>query len=134
MLGAYRDPGVDWKPGQKADHKSLAAFQNELKAMGIELSGSKIRKILITGGCWITERSREISKLFELYTMSKTDGSYGMPGDQAAKKIAAELGVSLVTVNVNLPYQNVVYKLENRSPNAVRCARYKERKKKSKKK
>ena len=53
-----------------------------------------------------------------------------MPGDVAVKKIAEELGVSIVTVNVNLPYQNVVYNLENRSSNAVRCARYKERKKK----
>ena len=41
-----------------------------------------------------------------------------------------DLEVSVVTVNVNLPYQNVVYNLENRSSNAVRCARYKERKKK----
>ncbi len=56
----------------------------------------------------------------------KDDGSYGFPEDLAVKKIAAELEVSLVTVNVNLPYRNVVYNLENRSKNAVRCARYKE--------
>lgn len=54
----FRDPGEDWKPGQVADHKSLTAFQKELKAMGISLSTSKIRKILITGNCWTTERSR----------------------------------------------------------------------------
>ena len=123
-----RDPGDDWKPGQVADHKSLVVFQNELKGMGIELSSSKIRKILITGGCWTTERSREIAELYELYTTSKNDGGYGLLEDQAAKKIAEVLKVSIVTVNVNLPYQNVVYKLENRSKNAVRCARYKERK------
>ncbi len=123
----YRDPGEDWKPGQVADHKSLAAFQKELKDVGIELSSSKIRKILITGGCWTTERSREIAELFELYTASKDDGGYGFSEDQASKKIAEVLEVSLVTVNVNLPYQNVVYKLENRSKNAIRCARYKER-------
>ena len=124
----FRDPGEDWKPGQVADHKSLVAFQKELKGMGIELSSSKIRKILITGGCWTTERSREIAELFDLYTTSKDDGGYGLSEDQAAKKIAEVLEVSIVTVNVNLPYQNVVYKLENRSKNAVRCARYKERK------
>lgn len=124
----YRDPGEDWKPGQVANHKSLGFFQNELKAMGITLSSSKIRKILITGGCWTTERSREIAKLYDLYTKLKVDGGYALTADQASKKIAEELEVSLVTVNVNLPYQNVVYNLENRSQNAVRCARYKERK------
>jgi len=130
----FRDPGEDWRPGQVADHKSLAAFQRELKAIGINLSSSKIRKILITGGCWSTERSREIADLFDLYTSTKDDGGYGFPEDLAVKKIAAELEVSLVTVNVNLPYRNVVYNLENRSKNAVRCARYKERKKKSEQK
>lgn len=77
------------------------------------MSSSKIRKILITGGCWSTERSREISELFQLFTSSK----YGLTADQASKKIAEELGVSLVTVNVNLPYRNVVYKLEKKSKN-----------------
>ena len=125
----FRDPGEDWKPGQVADHKSLNAFQNELKAMGISISTSKIRKILITGKCWTTERSREISELFEIYTAPKAEGGKGMPSDAAVKRIAEELEVSVVTVNVNLPYQNVVYNLENRSSNAVRCARYKERKK-----
>ena len=130
----FRDPGEDWRPGQVADHKSLVAFQRELNAMGIKISTSKIRKILITGGCWSTERSREIADLFDLYTSTKDDGGYGFPEDLAVKKIAAELEVSLVTVNVNLPYRNVVYNLENRSKNAVRCARYKDRKKKSEQK
>ena len=125
----FRNPGEDWKPGQIADHKSLVVFQKELKAMGISLSTSKIRKILITGNCWTTERSREISELFEIYTAPKAEGGKGMPSDAAVKRIAEELEVSVVTVNVNLPYQNVVYNLENRSSNAVRCARYKKRKK-----
>lgn len=130
----FRDPGDDWKPGQEADHKSLNAFQKELSDMGIKLSTSKIRKILITGDCWTTERSREIAEMFERYTTEKASGGFGLSEDQAVKRIAAELEVSLVTVNVNLPYRNVVYNLENRSSNAVRCARYKERKKKSKQK
>lgn len=96
--------------GKEADHKSLAAFQRELKAIGINLSCSKIRKIFITGGCWTTERSREIVALFDLYTSPKSDGGYVLPEDLADKKIVAELEVSLVTVNVNLPYRNVVYK------------------------
>lgn len=130
----FRDPGEDWRPGKEADHKSLSAFQRESNARGIKLSSSIIRKILITGGCWTTERSREIADLFDLYASPKADDGYGMSEDLAANKIAEELEVSLVTVNVNLPYRNVVYNLENRSRNAVRCARYKERKKKSEQK
>ena len=38
----FRDPGENWRPGQDADHKSLVAFQRELKAIGINLSSSKI--------------------------------------------------------------------------------------------
>ena len=120
-----REPGAGWMPGQIAGHKSLMVFQEELAAKGIKLSSSKIRKILITGGCWTTERSREIGELFKLYTSSQ----YGLTADQASKRIAEELEVSLVTVNINLPYRNVVYNLQDKSKNAVRCARYKERKK-----
>ena len=54
----------DWAPGQKALHTSLAEFQKDLEdGYGIKLSTSKIRKILITGGCWTTERSREVGEL-----------------------------------------------------------------------
>ena len=124
----YRTPGADWVPGQTAKHKSLIAFQKELEDMGIKLSSSKIRKILITGGCWSTERSREIGELFYEYTMPKSEGGKGLNNDEAIARIATGLEVSIVTVSVNLPYQNVVYKLENKSSNAKRCARYKERK------
>lgn len=127
--GDIRNPGEDWIPGQEADHKSLNAFRKELMDLGIKISSSKIRKILITGGCWTTERSREIAELFEYYTSSVDEGGKGLSGDVAVKKIAEKLEVSIVTVSVNLPYQNVVYKLENRSSNAKRCAKYKERRK-----
>jgi len=126
----FRDSGQDWVPGQVANHKSLITFQKELSSMGVKISTSKIRKILITGGCWTTERSRQIGKLFELYIKPVSEGGRGLTGDLAIKQIAKDLMVSIVTVSVNLPYQNVVYNLENRSSNARRCARYKERKKK----
>ena len=64
---AARTPGKDWVLGQVANHKSIIAFQRELEDKGIKLSSSKIRKILITGGCWSTERSREIEALFYHY-------------------------------------------------------------------
>jgi len=126
-----RTAGEDWQPGQEAAHKSLIAFQRELKFKGIELSSSKIRKILISGGCWSTERSREIISLFDHYTTDKAGGGEGLTPDIAVKSIAADLKVSVATVSMNLPYQNVVYKLENKSRNAVRCARYKKRKRKN---
>lgn len=126
-----RAAGVDWVPGQVADHKSLGAFQKQLDELGIKLSTSKIRKILISGGCWSTERSREIKSLFDHMTKAIEDGGLGLSEQVAVKRIAADLKVSVVTVSVNLPYQNVVYKLEKRSKNAIRCSRYKERKRKS---
>ncbi len=125
---ARRDAGEDWVPGQIAAHKSLSYFKDELEGQGIRLSTSKIKKILITGGCWTTERSRQISDLYDRYTRPEAEDGLGLTADAAVRRIAAELGVSKVTVSVNLPYRNVVYKLEKRSKNAERCARYKQRK------
>ena len=125
---SFRAPGKDWVPGQVANHKSLIAFQRELEDKGIKLSSSKIRKILITGGRWSTERSREIAKMFSQYTSPEFAGGSGLKPAVAIVKIASFLGVSIVTVSINLPYQNVMYNLENKSSNAKRCARYKEHK------
>ena len=121
---AIRIPGKDWVPGQVANHKSIIAFQRELADMGIELSSSKIRKILITGGYWSTERSREIRALFDKLTHQKLKGSSGLKRDAAVAKIASDLNISVVTVSVNLPYESVVYNLERKSSNAKRCAKY----------
>lgn len=123
------DPGEDWIPGQVPDHhKSLNTFQKELADIGINISSTKLRKILITGKKWSTHRSRQIFDLFDEYTRAIDDGGYGLNNNIAVTKIATKLDVSVVTVSVNLPYQNVVYNLENKSSNAKRCARYKERK------
>ena len=63
-----RPGGEDWVPGQKAQHTSLEAFRQELQDVhGIRLSTAKIRKILITGGLWTTERSREVAELYVRY-------------------------------------------------------------------
>lgn len=118
-------PGEDWAPGQRADHKSLSAFQRELQENGIFLSTLKIKKILITGGCWTTARSREIQKIYSRYI------SEGLKPDAAVARIAAELKISKVSVSVNLPYSSVVYKLEERSSNARRCERYRAKQKAS---
>ena len=108
-----RPGGEDWVPGEKAEHTSLVAFKNQLKDYGINLSTAKLRKILITGGCWSTERSREVADLYEKY------GSLS--------RVAKELGVSVPLVSMYLPYEKVVYDLEDKSGNAKRIDRYREK-------
>ena len=102
--------GADWVPGAKAAHLSLAAFQRELKEKGIELSTAKIRKILITGGLWSTERSREVASLYEKY--------------KSVKRVAEELECSAALVTMYLPYEKVVYDLEEKSGGAKRVQRW----------
>lgn len=80
--------------------------------MGIFLSTAKIRKILITGGVWTTERSREIAQLHEKY--------------RDVRRVAEELGVSQPLVTMYLPYKKVVYDLEEKSSNAKRIERYRQ--------
>lgn len=118
-------PGEDWTPGKKAKHKSLIAFQKELREEGINISTSKIKKILITGGCWSTDTSRRIGQLFDKYTEVKDGNAAALTSEEAVKRIAHELDVSVVTVNVNLPYINIVYNLDEKSRNALRCEKYK---------
>ena len=122
--------GLDWEPGVKASHKSLSAFQKELRDMrGIRMSRTKLQKILITGGCWTTERSREIQQLYEEYTNPVEDNGKGMSSDAAVKAIAKHLKISKVSVIINLPYGKVVYDLENKSANAIRIDRCRAKKK-----
>lgn len=104
--------GENWVPGKEANHTSLGAFQKMLQENGIELSTAKIRKILITGGCWSTERSREVAELYNKY------GS--------VKCVAEILKVSEALVNMYLPYEKAVYDLEEKSGNAKRIARWRE--------
>ena len=121
--------GQDWEPGVKASHKSMASFQKELDEVhGIHLSRTKLQKILISGGCWTTERSREIQWLYEEYTTSKEDGGKGMSSDAAIRAIAKHLEISTVSVIINLPYEKVVYDLEDKSANARRIDRCRARK------
>ena len=91
----------------------------------------KIRKILITGGLWSTERSREIEALFNQYIRPMSKGGAGLKRDSAVAKIASDLNISVVTVSVNLPYESVVYNLEHKSSNAKRCAKYRAGRKKA---
>ena len=117
--------GDDWQPGIPAAHKSMAAFQKELEEEhGLKLSRTKIQKILITGGRWTTERSRKVQELFELYS-SETE--YPTESGVIVRKIADQLGISVVSVNINLPYEKVVYGLEEKSGNAKRIERWRKK-------
>ena len=127
-----RPKGLNWEPGVKAGHKSLGGFQRELEAEhGIHLSRTKLQKILITGGCWTTERSREIQWLYEEYTAVKESGGRGLSAEEAIRAIAKHLGISTVSVTINLPYGKVVYGLENKSANAKRIDKCRAKKKSS---
>lgn len=118
--------GLDWVPGVKAGHKSISAFQKELEEVhGIRLSRTKIQKILVTGGCWTTERSREIREMYEAYT---SPGGKGMASEAAVRAIAEHLGLSRVSVIINLPYGKGVYDLEDKSENAKRIEKCRARK------
>ena len=124
-----RPGGANWQPGVKAAHRSMASFQNDLREIhGISLSRSKIQKILITGGCWSTERSREVQRLYEEYTAPIASGGKELTSDEAIRSIAAFLGISSVSVSINLPYQKTVYDLEDKTPNAKNIERWRKKK------
>ena len=106
--------GEDWEPGKKAMHTSLGVFQKKLLDVhGIKLSTAKIRKILITGGLWTTERSREVAELYEIL------GS--------VSRVADELELTPELVTMYLPYEKVVYDLDEKSRSARRAAQWREK-------
>ena len=111
-----RPHGTDWRPGgQIANHMSLERFRKHLwMDYSIRLSTAKIRKILISGGSWTTEQSRRIQEEFEAL------GS--------VKQVAEKLGLSTAFVTMYLPYGKVVYDLENKSGNAKRIERWRDKK------
>ena len=121
--------GLDWKPGQKSMHKSLIAFQRELAEEGIKLTTGKIKKVLITGGCWTTERTREVGLLYEEYTDREENGGEGLSHQAAVERISSTLEISEAMVCMSLPYNRVVYTLDNKSSNAKRCDRSREKRK-----
>lgn len=119
-----RIKGENWEPGKRAGHKSIRLFQEELaEEHGIALSRSKIQKILITGNVWSTERSREIQELYG--EMTREDLSTA----EAIRRIAAHLDLSAASVSINLPYQKVVYELNDKSRNAQRIEKCRKKKK-----
>ena len=82
-------------------------------AKQMEMSPMKVRKILITGGAYSTDLSTEIDAL---YKDGKTVG-----------EIAEILNTTPANVNSYLPYERIIYRMEERSVEADRQARYRER-------
>ncbi len=83
---------------------------NEI-AEEFNISPMKVRKILITGGYYDTELYRKIKKLRDK----------GMTIDE----IAMMIDKKPITVRSYLPYERVIYNLEERSVNADRLQRFK---------
>lgn len=81
----------------------------------LEISPMKLRKILITEGIYENEMSREI------WAMHK----YGM----SIEEIAKEEGMTVSNVYSYLPYEKIVYKMDQKSVFAERQQRYRNRKK-----
>ncbi len=77
------------------------------------ISPMKVRKILITGGCYDTGTFREIRK-------SKHAGL-------TVEEIAEKIKKKPITVRSYLPYERVIYNLEERSVNADKLQRFKQR-------
>ena len=126
LRGKNGRKGEHLEPEMLAGHKSLLKFQKELaEKYNIRLSTIKIRKILISGGCWTTKRSRMVQTLYDDLMQSGDD----IDPETVIGLISQKLGISIAAVNVNLPYILGVYRLEEKSKNAKRCARYREKKK-----
>lgn len=84
-------------------------------ARKLEISPMKLRKILITEGIYENEMSREI------WAMHKN----GM----SIKEIAKEEGMTVSNVYSYLPYEKIVYKMDQKSVSAERQQRYRDWKK-----
>lgn len=82
-------------------------------AKSMELSPMKVRKILITAGAYSTDLSTEIG---ELWKDGKTVG-----------EIAEMLNMTPANVNSYLPYERIIYKMDEKSVNADRQQRYRDR-------
>ena len=108
--------------GEKSNHKSLRAFQRELKEKGIDLSTNKILKILISGGKYSTEKSREIASIYQDYI------NQGCSEAEAVQLTAEDCELTQAAICMYLPYKKTAYKLENKTGNAKRCDKYRKRK------
>ena len=107
LLRGHRPGDVRWTEIMQGD----PTIRETAEHFGI--TGQKVKKLLVTGGYYDTEMYREITGLRE-------EG--GSPDE-----IAALLKIKPVTVRTYLPYERVIYNLEERSVNADRLQRFKKK-------
>lgn len=102
------------RPG---DDKWMEIMENDPTinetAAEFSITPMKVRKLLITGSCYDTEIYREIKKMRE----------QRLTVDQIAEKLKKKP----ITVRSYLPYERVIYNLEERSVNADKLQRFKQR-------
>ena len=107
LLRGHRPGDVRWTEIMQGD----PTIRETAEHFGI--TGQKVKKLLITGGYYDTEMYRAVTELRE--------------AGQSPDEIAALLQISLITVRSYLPYERVIYNLEERSVNADRLQRFKRR-------
>ena len=106
-LRGHRPEDDAWK---KIMHGKPTVNQTAEK---FHITPQKVKKLLITGGCYDTSLFRTIRDMREQCL--------------SVEEIAEQLGIRTVTVRSYLPYERVIYKLEERSVTADRLQRFKER-------
>lgn len=84
-------------------------------ARGLGISNMKVRKALITAGAYSNETSEEVERYLE--------------SGRTVDEIAVLLGITVSAVYGYIPYKVTAYNLSDRSVNADREARYRERRK-----
>lgn len=87
-------------------------------AKKMNISESKVRRVLVVSGVYCNNMSVQISEMFEQ--------------GKSVSEIASAIGVTKSCVHSYLPYSRVVYNLKNPSENALAIRRYRNNKKISK--
>ena len=69
-----------------------------------------------------------MQRLFDDYTSPVSESGQGLSSEDAIRAIAALLGISTVSVSINLPYQKTIYDLDEKTANAKRIERWRKKK------
>lgn len=97
--------------------KVVSVYENTASvsktALQVEMSTTKVRKILITKGLWSSKRSKQISELFHK--------------GKSSSEIAEILKITRAMVQNYLPYEKGLYDEDEKTDTAIRSEKYRER-------